>query len=269
MSLCFPISLAGKESSALSSPQDIPGLQLWLDGDDGSTMWTLLVGGDPLVANGNVARWMDKSGNGYSFIQGDGLKRPRFNVNVAGLNNQNAVYFDSATLDYMKCETLFALNQTEAKTIFTVARPNSGSGLSDGGSVWSLYTSTATGTGGHVTFEPAYRANLHHWIGSDPATLVGTPPTIQTITQSGAGNFHDVFSFWKNGSAVTRTGGTDGAVVDDATAEMMLGKIGTFTNDLYPLDGFLCEILVYDTELSPTDRQSVEAYLSDKWGVGI
>jgi len=46
-----------------------------------------------------------------------------------------------------------------------------------------------------------------------------------------------------------------------------LGRIGSQDNTNFLFDGYICEILVYDSELSTADRQAVEAYLTYKWGV--
>lgn len=48
-------------------PSDLPGLALWLDANDASTI---------TLSGANVTEWRDKSGNGRNAVQGDNSKRP-------------------------------------------------------------------------------------------------------------------------------------------------------------------------------------------------
>jgi len=259
MSLKFPISLVGNRAPKLP---DIDNLELRLDASNANTLYRLTAGGSTAGSGGTIGRWEDLSSNANHCIQGDGGKRPQRIVGV--INGLDAVLFKSSELDYLVSNSNISLNSTAAKTIFTVCKPNSGTGLSDGGSVWSYPQNSVTGTAGHITLEPAYRANNVTWIGSE--TVSTTSPSLITVAQSGAGNIHSVISMWLNGNSVTRTSGADGALADNAN-KYLLGRIGSQDNTNFLFDGYICEILVYDSELSTADRQAVEAYLSYKWGV--
>jgi hypothetical protein len=37
----------------------------------------------------------------------------------------------------------------------------------------------------------------------------------------------------------------------------------------YRLNGYIAEILIYDSVLAPTDRQKAEAYVTNKYGFGV
>ena len=58
-------------------PLSIPGLQLWLDASDSSTLFQNSDGTTVATADGDpVGRWADKSGNGRHATQTDGTKKP-------------------------------------------------------------------------------------------------------------------------------------------------------------------------------------------------
>ena len=242
------------------SPADISGLSLWLDADDASTVLDNTVSGSPVTDGNLISRWDDKSTNANYCTQGNTLKK--LTKQSAQVNGRDVIECDG-TNKYMISNSNISINQTSNKTIFTCGQPTTANDLTDG-SCWSFPQSSQTGSGGHVTFEPAYRCNSVTWLGSETISL--TSPHIVTVQQSGSGTIFNIVDIWLDGSAVTRSGGIDGNLVNQNNT-YMIGKIGDEANTNFLFEGYICEIIVYDSALSTADRQAVESYLTNKWGV--
>ena len=74
-------------------PKTIPGLKIWLDANDGSTLFDSDVGGNIITSNGStIGRWEDKSGNGKHVTQSSAGVRPTFATNIQ--NKLNSIRFN-------------------------------------------------------------------------------------------------------------------------------------------------------------------------------
>jgi len=249
----------GGGGGGFTDPTDIAGLDLWLDASDNSTV---LDATDTAAADDEAVKtWQDKSGNANHAVQATVSQQPL--RMAAEINSLDAVYFNG-TDDVMAGTSALTPSQTEAKTMFVVSKFDTGTTAGTGGAVLDLYDGSDVGSAGLVTGEIAYRTNTRTWVSSSP---VGTTnPNIITMTQSGSGNIHDVISMWLDGASVTRTSGTDGALAQDLTYEYSVGGV---TRASLPFNGKVCEVIVYDSELSTADREAVETYLANKWGITI
>jgi len=244
-------------AGGITDPTDIAGLDLWLDASDNSTV---LDATDTAAAdNEAVKTWQDKSGNGFHCIQDTAARQPlRL---AAEINSLDALDFDGE--DWLLGGDWFT--QTSAKTVFVTCQSDATGSFANGGAL-QLSNASGTGEGGLITDEIAYRINGRTWVSSD--TTTAGQAAIITLAQSGSGNIHSVISMWLDGTSVTRTSGTDGAIVDDVGV-VIVGKNDDADNAPSEFDGKICEIIVYDTELSAGDRGDVETYLANKWGVTI
>jgi hypothetical protein len=235
-------------------PTDISGLVLWLDANEG----VYNDAGTTLATNTqSVQEWHDQSTSGNDVTQTDATLKPAYTIasGIAG------VEFDG-TNDKLVGSAL-AVDQVDAKTAFIVAEWQSGLSFNNGGSAMTLYSTSVTGSAGVITGEIAYRTNLRTWVSS---TNVGSGRELVTLAQSGSGNIHSVISMWLNGASVSRTSGTNGALVN-AASTIVIGN-GTNTSGFnYPFNGIVHEVIVYDSELSTADREDVEDYLTTKWSL--
>ena len=69
-------------------------LRLWLDASDQNTLFDEVSGGNLVTSNGaSVARWEDKSGNGYHVTQSSSGQRPT--LAVAAENGRNCLAFNN------------------------------------------------------------------------------------------------------------------------------------------------------------------------------
>jgi len=78
---------------SISSPTEVAGLVLWLDGSDRLSFFSSAVGGSVLSESGGIfARWEDRSGGGRHFTQADSFYRPSWAPNQK--NGQGAANFN-------------------------------------------------------------------------------------------------------------------------------------------------------------------------------
>jgi hypothetical protein len=242
------------------TPSSIDGLDLWLDASDSSTLFDATTGGSTPADDGTVARWEDKSGNNNHATQSTVADRPL--RRVADVNGRDAVDFVSQ--DIMIGASPLTQRQTDEKTAFIVLETDT-LGVSFGAiNLYSHTSSFTTGAVGLITPEVAYRCGGPTWVSSSPVST--TSPSIVSMTHDGQANIQDAISMWVDGTSATNDLGTDGTFVDNNNG-WHLGRQATQVADAGPYDGRICEVIIYNSELSTEDRESVETYLADKWGI--
>jgi len=243
------------------APTDIAGLDLWLDASDSSTLFDATTGGSTPSDNGSVARWEDKSTNANHATQGTSSLQPL--RRVSEVNGLDAIDFISS--DVLEGAVAITPRQTDAKTVFILLESDTTTAGVTPVNLYSYGVTPVLGKPALITVEVAYRAAGRTWVSSSPVSTTGA--SLITMTHDGQTNIEDSLSFWLDGASVTKTSGVDGALVDD-TANYHVGRQASSTSG-GDYDGRLCEIIVYDTELSTADREAVETYLADKWGITI
>ncbi len=205
----------------------------------GEAYWLNANAAGSVTTNGSlVTAWNDLSGNNRNFVT-NGDAAPSL---VAGaINGHSAVRFNGGTT------SLSFAGSVNAQTVFIV---NTSSGISPDG-VWGWY--------GH---DNGIRlANNSNWLGqpngggdgNDFANGTGgnTYITTATIFDANTTNF---------GSA-----GTPHILTAYGNATYDNTGIGRYYSGGRFWSGDIGEILVYSTQLSNADRQSVEQYLSAEW----
>lgn len=247
--------LLSNQSRAFT-PTDIPGLALWLDASDASSI--------TLDGSNMVEQWNDKSGNGKHATQALILNRPSGTATINGLG---AIGFDGTN----DCLQVASLALPSSITVFLV------------------YTQTNSTTKPFL-IEHSADTNSNDgffFYGANPSTTIrrsssinSNTPSPQTPTQGTAARqatfMFDrtlaadgkIARFWRDGteSTMTPSGTNSGVTVASSTATTTL-NIGSRNNGVaVPFQGLLGDVLVYDSALSSTNRQAVEAYLKAKWG---
>ena len=243
-------------------PTDITGLDLWLDASDNSTV---LDATDTAAADDEAVKtWQDKSGNANHAVQSTAANQPL--RRAAEVNGLDALDFDGLN-DLMAGTSDLTPRQTDAKTAFCVGYCDELSSSSDRNTLIDLYenTTSATGEAGAIHAEISYRCVARTWVSTTPAPQ--SSASIVTLSHDGQSNIEDAVSMWLDGASITKTSGTGGLLVD-ATGTYYIGSTGVGTPSQH-YNGRLCEIIVYDSELSATDREAVETYLADKWGITL
>lgn len=218
------------------SPLSIPGLALWLDASR-----LTLADLDP------VTTWPDLSGNGRDASQATAAKKPTFIAN--GQNGKGVVRFDGVD-DWL--QALFTLNQpTEIFSVHRYRSARVGDDTAFDGSValntMRLFRGDATTYG----FAQMY------------AGAVGPRNDAVTVEQ-----WH-LYRCLFNGASSEMSVDSGTAATGDPGAGngggVTLGSTAAGAAGFGPVD--IAEILLYDSALSTANRQKVEAYLKQRWGI--
>ena len=226
-------------------PTEISGLKLWLDADDATTI---------TESTSAIDQWNDKSGQG-NHVSSSGSDRPTYVA--SSMNGKAVVKFDGVG-DYLQRTTFTAGAITGEATSFIVFKSPT-----DGGGTAGTYIMDGGGSGNRTFFTSRTLAE-NDW--QYPGGTGGT---------TDFGVDHICTILWKNAtSSYLRIDGVDvltGTAVAATWNGITLADHYTLgdpssTDDL---DEEIAEVLVYDTELSTGDRDSVETYLANKWGITI
>ncbi len=226
----------------------LPGYSLWLDADDASTF---------TYSSGTVvSQWNDKSANGYNFTQATTSQQPVRQTNIQnGLPALNM--HTGGTIRWMSNSSYDF--SSGAFTIFCVYDSNGG----------NFTTVAGRNTVGSVTL--GTNANSVNYaisrIGqattSSNLTPTGSNADVIVYKSAGVSGGNLSADLYKNGTAGSSTL-TVG--ITSAGDKFTIGATQNGSADHYQPDGYLCELIVYPSQLSDTDRNSVEAYLKTKWG---
>ena len=221
---------------------------LWLDASDASTLYDATTGGSLVAADGAIARWQDKSGNARHATQATLANRPLLKTAIQ--NGKSVARFDGSN-DFMVhgmtttsgSFSIFAVTkelgvQSSYRGIVAVGiDSDSGSMLlSKAQSTWGTYSSSSAA--------------------SPSTSAAGTSAfrLLCMIDNGAAGGF-----FYMDAAANgTWAGNTRGQ-----TLPHVGGSAGQYTYS------DIAEILVFPSALSDTNRQQVERYLGEKWGITV
>jgi len=253
----FPVAYWVEESGALLNPVT-SGLQLWLKADALSH------------ASGTaITSWADSSGNGRLASQADSSKQPVYRTE--GVNGQPYVRFDGSN-DVMEVP-FEAFFNSEEFVVFAVTK-HSGTGgdspiLSSDGNGYSLiyevFSTTPTVTSKtRITWKEA--GSVDHET-TTSADITNTDAFILTYTMKDTGDPADGQSdtaklFINGDEKASQTSGVD--YVPNTSVNL---KIGEKSGDFFK--GDIYEILIYNTALTNAERESVEGYLSYKYGINL
>lgn len=252
----------GRYSDLPFSPQDISGLQLWLDASDSRTLFSDTAGTTLATADGtSVALWKDKSGNVRDANQSTASYRPVIKTGIQ--NSKTIVQFDGSN-DYF---ALPAGNYGDSLTCFIVYKWTMASVSGNAGYLYAFAGGTS----------PKQKLNAMYMNGAQPVYYFGertntayvastTKDTYLLNTTTFASPYGSAnLATYNNGSSISisslGTIGSGGALNDNTIgADKNTSAIQWFMGDM-------AEILVYNSVLSTTQRQQVESYLNTKWKV--
>jgi|LauGreDrversion4_2_1035121.scaffolds.fasta_scaffold04291_4 hypothetical protein len=235
----------------------IPSLALWLDAADSNTLFDSVAGGSPVTTNGaTIARWKDKSPFNLDATQSVENSKPILMKSL--INGKNCIRLDGIN-DYLTSN--LNLNGSTAFTCYMVCK---GAGTSP---VISFGYRAGAGDGLFITANDfGYGATLYakspFGVGSFSAS---------TVMLKGILNGGRYLTVYQN---ETKSSTLDGYHVNHMPnyfyqgAPTLIGAIGAAVGSIYKYGaGDYCEILVFTSELTPLQRQSVELYLNQKWAI--
>jgi hypothetical protein len=255
------------------APDDIAGLQFWLDAADAATLFQDEAGTTPAVANdAPVGRWADKSGSNWHLTSpnavsgGDGTNRPALKTNIL---NGKPVIRTNGSIHFMRA-TNAAITGTSL-TVFVVTKRiafvNANEALmslaSTGAEDFDNVESTVIG---HSVAASAPFPQLNGDISDSRDDVI-----LSDCAHAATGTAF-VYSSKYNGT--NQTGYINGvAATPVATTgtfsveKISIGFRNTPASISNPNNRDYAEILIYNSALSNTDREAVEAYLIAKWGI--
>jgi hypothetical protein len=202
-------------------------LELWLRADALSGY----------VDTDDVETWPDESGEGNDATQATEARRPLYRTN--SINSLPALYFDNSD-DGMRSATSLA-NPYSVFVVYAQTGANTARRAVQGvTNNWLI----GPYTGFHRLYNGAFITG--------GAVAAGTY-VYATVIGTAAGA-----SFRLNGAAVGNNANTT------APSVLALGNAGAYNERL---DGRIAEVIAYSAALSTADRDLVEAYLAEKYGL--
>lgn len=245
----------GKGNRALTSPLQIGGCVLWLDGADTASV---------TQSSNAISQWNDKSASGYHVSQSTGAAKPSY-ANTQ--NGRKVLTFDGGD---SLTRVSVTLNFT-GLTMFVVARRDVNAAYHG---LWTHNYNGATGRGVFLAggANGAWQNNDLVCVGrgygnSDPGNAPQATATTNTLMTDGA---------WHLFEAALGSGGANDIKIDGATQTLRDTKVGSSvseTGDIVVgasnlgdnLSGRIAEIIVYSGVLTSAQRAAVRKYLRKKW----
>ena len=237
--------LAGSQIAGGWTPADITGLTGWWDASDSSTV---------TLVSGKVSQWDDKSGNSRHLTQGTDGSRPTYAGTINGLS---VLTFDG-TDDFLAhtTDTRLANASDGSWTACAVASTNTTSDTSQylyHGGAFDTYAPQMIRTNG-ANVESIGQQSTGGYV----ADAQGTVSAYTPFQSSGVQTSSSVQAFL-NGSS---NGATSMTAPTNTLHPIYVGRVH---NGGGIVNGSVAELIVYDSALGTTDRQTVEAYLKAKW----
>ena len=249
---------------AISSPSGIPGLELWLDADDQSTITSDI--------SGIISQWDDKSPTGASFSQGTFINKP--SIASGAQNSRDAIDFDGLTLQRDILVETNAANflSSNAGEIF-IAYDNTGTPLDDimmsfgrdlGSPMLTLTAESAfNNKAPGLHFKPDAFTN-HRWGGG---VSPGQGTHIMNVGSDGSEWFFGI-----DGNDLVATSGQEANIgtwwggISPANGFAFGSRFGSSSNSF---DGLIFEVIVYSGVLTSSQRTAVYNYLGNRWSISV
>lgn len=227
--------LATKWNISISAPDNIGGLQLWLDANDNSTI---------TESSSKVSQWDDKSGNGNDVTQATGSRQPTANSRT--ISSKRVLDFDGGN----SLKSVPISFPAQPTTIFVVAQDD----VQGGGFIFDGNALTTAITMFQATAPDRFRAFAGTVL--DFNSALSSAPTIRTFIANGVNSEQFI-----DGASV---------VTGDAGTQTLGGiTIGSRFDNTSSWDGAIAEVLVYAGLLSTAELTAVHVYLSNKWGITL
>jgi len=251
-------------ASGRFDPRSIPGLFLWLDSADSSTVLNSISPDTPATNSQTVRRWLDKSGGNRHANQETGANQPT--------RESTGVVFNG-TSSFLSLPTAGLLRNIEYAEVFIVySWANSPSAVQV-----VFLVSTANTELGRVSVEGGRTANK---FGAGGRRLdTNSFQNVQSSANVSAGTplIHAAIFNYAAAKATQRLSGAVDGVIDPfqtagstSNTEPARAAIGSFSSSFFFADVTIREFLLYQGS-SQTDAQvsAIERYLASKWGVAL
>ena len=232
------------------SPTSIANCALWLDGADASTITT---------ATG-VSQWNDKSGNGFNLTQDTGSLQPTRTGNYLNFQSNYFLNIPTSAINNTSAYSFFFVFNPIASLNWILQKQYNGVGSYDMISMTN-YWQTSTGSTSYL-YWTAW-ANPGPFANSGSALSLSTVQLIE-ITFDGT-----TLTMYRNGNVLSTSVGSytipNATSVTNCTLGSWIADGSIQNNNTTNFQ--LGEFVYYNTFLSTTQRQKIESYLAQKWGL--
>lgn len=231
-----------------NTPSQISGLALWLDGAD-----PFNTGIQP--SSGTlISTWSDKSGNGRNATVASNRVEGTYNTAL------QSVYFQSSNVGYA---TSYSANPT-VETMFIVAKIDAPANQNNNTVIGGQQGARSFGFGFSVSGGIGSSSYLNNEVAWQTTSVTGPTAGTTALITGTVNNRSNV--------TVSLNGATSGASYTVGTITAWTAGTTTYlavdtTNRAYYYKGYVMEILFYNSVLPTNQRQQVESYLAQKWGL--
>lgn len=231
----------------------IAGCQLWLDAADSTTITTVT----------GVSQWNDKSGNAYNLTQGTTGSQPTRTENLLNFLSNNHLNIPQAAVNNLSTWSIFFVINPISSTNWIMVKQKNGVNTFN---VLSMTYNTNSG-GGPQTGSTGFL----YWRSFNAGSQLASTGAITTSTLQLCNLTYDGTNlyFYKSGVLEKTTGGSFAIPNDTSSTNYTMGiwiQDGTIINST--ITNFrLGEMIVYNSFLNTTQRQQIESYLAQKWGL--
>jgi hypothetical protein len=261
-------TLYGKAHDTRISPGDIPGLELWLDANQG--LYTSTSNNTLALNDGDyIARWESRVLNGYKATQTTLLNRPLLKRNF--LNNKNSLQFNGN--NFLQVSSALRNSFTTSHTMFVVARTTRGSINTSTESMQSIFTGTGYHQGLHFNGYPNSNLILGDiWKNVNEATSAAVSYTQNSWTIASKIVTVDNTGYSVRVTNNNSSSGTSSLLTQDTgplytPTGVNIGCASSTSPYAWYLNGYISEILFYNRVLTSSERNIVTLYLNSKWAV--
>ncbi|MFD1256894.1 T9SS type A sorting domain-containing protein [Mucilaginibacter terrae] len=216
------------------------------EGSLNTTALTTFVGS----ASAYITTWYDQSGNGRNAVNTTTSGQPRI-VNSGVIETQNGkptIIWSNSPITTLTAPTAFISTSKHTISVVNKLSRTTGAHIFVGNTNTNQFGYSHTDT---LILNSARSTNQQAY-----QTVQNTNTNIITNTESGP-----VGSTWKNGSLLVKNYGT------------LTGTVGNFSSlggfSTYGVSGSMPEVLIFDTEISATDRQIMEADQLGFYGIPL
>lgn len=235
-------------------PTDVAGLRSWHDASDVSTLYDATSNGSAVAADAAIARWEDKSGNGWHLINATSGERPLRKTAIQ--NSLDCVLFDGIDDKLATFSNFSETGDADVSVFVAYQKTASTQGYLFG---WgNVFLSLgAFGLYDDGIFTAVAFAGNNNFI----LTSINTSFNLLSILKStGAINTTTTSRLNRTSNAST---GHSTSTPNIQSNPFALGRWANFTGIF---KGYVGEVIIYDSKISDANRDSVESYLRTKWG---
>lgn len=251
---------------ATISPSDISGLVAWYDFSDISTLYQDSGKTTPVASDGDpIGAAVDKSGNGNDVLQATTANKPTYKT---GIQNGLAIARGDGADYLITSAAVQVVNSSSGEWTAAAVADQTGGGTGIDG---------VTGTDDYTNptrIAQFLRFNMTSGV-IESIAFDTTPTAFADASASYAAGFNTMIGL-RGATSIEAymNGGTNGSTSTTGTPETAADKlivfsvrVGTSPALTETLTGDIGEVILYNRELTSSERAQLETYLNDKWAV--